>query len=108
SPAAARLAPQVLLPRIGVSNRPRGNNSGSSAVSCADPGFLGRSSVMRERKLGGVVALVATLVLPLTAAADIYQYVDADGTVHFTNSKPASGAKVYLKTQTPAGTPRPG
>lgn len=40
----------------------------------------------------------AVLLAPLTAAADIYQWTDADGVVHFTN-KPTGNptAKVYLK-----------
>ena len=43
--------------------------------------------------------------MPLTAAADIYQYVDADGVVHFTTHKPgAPSAKVYMKSAPrPAG-----
>jgi soluble lytic murein transglycosylase-like protein len=60
----------------------------------------------------GAALVVVTLGLPLTAAADIYQYVDPDGTIHFTNQRPANpAAKVYMKTMTPAGapgTPRPG
>jgi soluble lytic murein transglycosylase-like protein len=48
---------------------------------------------------------VALVLLPLTAAADIYQYTDADGVVHFTTVKPgAANAKVYMKT---APTPAP-
>lgn len=51
------------------------------------------------------LAVVCTVVLaPLTAAADIYQWTDADGVVHFTN-KPSGNptAKVYLKGA-PGGT----
>ncbi len=40
----------------------------------------------------------ATVGVSPPAAADIYQYVDSDGTVHFTNSKAGAGAKLYLKT----------
>jgi soluble lytic murein transglycosylase-like protein len=59
-----------------------------------------------------VIALVAAAALcPLSAAADIYQYVDADGVVHFSSSKTA-GSKLYLKSTMPQaaapGTPRPG
>ncbi len=53
--------------------------------------------------------LAAVLVaLPLSATADIYQYVDGDGVVHFTNKPGHASAKLYLKS--PAGPPaaRPG
>ena len=54
----------------------------------------------------GILGLVA---LPMTASADIYQYVDADGVVHFTTAKPAGAAKLYIKsTEKSAATPRPG
>ena len=43
-----------------------------------------------------VMVGVAVGLLPLTAAADIYQTVGPDGTVSFT-SRPASGGKLYLK-----------
>ncbi len=54
------------------------------------------------RSLGIVAALV---VLPLTASADIYQYVDASGVVHFTSARPGVGAnaKVYLKSEPRTG-----
>jgi len=59
------------------------------------------------RSLGIVAALVA---LPLTAAADIYQYVDADGVVHFTSAKPggAPNAKLYMKSDPRQAGARPG
>ncbi len=45
-----------------------------------------------------VLALVVLGVLPLSASADIYQWTDADGVVHFTNRPTANPtAKVYLK-----------
>ena len=55
----------------------------------------------------------AVVASPVTAAADIYKYVDADGVVHFTTSKPAGtpNAQVYMKGGTTSGggtTPRPG
>jgi hypothetical protein len=52
---------------------------------------------------------LAVLVLPLTAAADIYSYTDANGVVVFT-TKPAPQAKLYMKTvdRTAGPTPRPG
>ena len=50
----------------------------------------------------------ATLLLPLTAAADIYQYVDADGVVHFTNKPGNPNAKLYLRAPNASPTPRPG
>lgn len=50
-------------------------------------------------RLSRVAACVALTVLPLTAAADIYQWTDADGVVHFTN-RPSGNptAKVYMKS----------
>jgi soluble lytic murein transglycosylase-like protein len=63
----------------------------------------------RMGRFGTALAIGALIALPVTASADIYQYVDADGTVHFTNSKPANAAaKVYLKTVAPMPTVRPG
>jgi soluble lytic murein transglycosylase-like protein len=53
----------------------------------------------------GLIA-TALVLLPFTAAADIYQYTDAEGVVHFTTVKPgAANAKVYMKTA-PAAAPR--
>jgi soluble lytic murein transglycosylase-like protein len=52
-------------------------------------------SAMKTRALAMCVGLVA---LPLTASADIYQYVDADGVVHFTTTKGSSNAKLYMKS----------
>jgi soluble lytic murein transglycosylase-like protein len=51
---------------------------------------------------------LAIVVLPITAAADIYQYVDADGVVHFTNKPGTPQAKLYMRS--PVGPPkaRPG
>jgi soluble lytic murein transglycosylase-like protein len=47
----------------------------------------------------------AVLVLPTTAAADIYQYVDADGVVHITTVRPnVPNAKLYARSE-PARTP---
>jgi soluble lytic murein transglycosylase-like protein len=67
-------------------------------------------------RVGARVLAAAALVcaMPRSAAADIYQWTDADGVVHFSN-KPTTtpGAKVYMKSapaQTPGSgaTPRPG
>jgi soluble lytic murein transglycosylase-like protein len=52
---------------------------------------------MRKRAALGVVLVLAFVVLPLTAAADIYQYVDSDGVVHFSN-RGGGGAKLYMKS----------
>jgi soluble lytic murein transglycosylase-like protein len=57
-----------------------------------------------------VVALGA--VLEADARADIYQYTDAEGVVHFTNTRPANGqaSRIYLKGEARhawAGTPVP-
>ena len=64
-----------------------------------------------RRRIAPVLALVVAFALfPGSATADIYQYTDAEGVVHFTNVKGnAPGAKLYLKGSTPGpGTPRPG
>jgi soluble lytic murein transglycosylase-like protein len=47
--------------------------------------------------------VVALVLCPLTAAADIYQYTDADGVVHFTSVKPGTtaNAKLYMKSNPP-------
>ena len=52
---------------------------------------------------------VAVLLVPLTAAADIYSYTDANGVVVFT-TKPNGQSKLYMKTvdKTSGATPRPG
>jgi soluble lytic murein transglycosylase-like protein len=51
------------------------------------------SSWLRSLALAG--ALVGA---PLVASADIYQYVDNDGVLHFTNMRPAGGGyKVYIR-----------
>lgn len=65
--------------------------------------------MVKAHGTGLFVALVAC-ALPVTAAADIYSYVDADGVVHFA-TRPSSNAKLYLKTEpkNPApGAVRPG
>jgi len=61
--------------------------------------------------LRSLLLVGAVLLCPLTASADIYQYVDADGVMHFTSVKPqAANAKVYLKSvdRPPPGTVRAG
>lgn len=41
---------------------------------------------------------LASTAIATEARADIYQYTDSNGVIHFTNRKPAvSGAKVYLR-----------
>jgi hypothetical protein len=58
-----------------------------------------------------LTGLVALCALSSDARADIYRYTDADGVVHFTNSRPANGqGRVYLKGEshhTWNGTPVP-
>lgn len=49
------------------------------------------------------LAATAILALPFSAAADIYQWTDADGVVHFTNRPTANPtAKVYMKGAAPS------
>jgi len=58
--------------------------------------------VTPQRSLA-LLALVALGVLPLTASADIYQWTDPDGVVHFTNRPTANPtAKVYMKASAAA------
>lgn len=45
----------------------------------------------------GVGCIAALSAVPFPAAADIYQWTDADGVVHFSTTKNGA-AKVYLKT----------
>lgn len=64
---------------------------------------------------GLALALVSGLAAVLTsgdARADIYKYVDAEGVVHFTNSRPSNGqGHVFIKSndvrRTFSGTPVP-
>jgi soluble lytic murein transglycosylase-like protein len=45
-----------------------------------------------------VVAAVFAASMPATAAADIYQYTDADGVIHFTSARPSNpNARVYVR-----------
>lgn len=64
----------------------------------------------RARSIVRASALACAIVaLPITAAADIYSYVDAEGVVHFTSVKPRDrNAKLYLKTDPKRNAPRPG
>src|SRR5687767_5299151 len=52
-------------------------------------------------RTSGLVAVFVglALCLPGEASADIYQYVDADGVVHFTTTKGTPQAKLYLKSE---------
>ena len=66
---------------------------------------MGVRSSLGSFSVFAVFAAVA--VLPLTATADIFQWTDAEGVVHFT-SKPDAKAKLYLKSAPPAMAARPG
>lgn len=79
----------------------------------ADSGTL---SFMHRRPLevpaGGralrTAFVLSCLVVPSVASADIYQFTDANGVVHFT-TRPDPKAKLYLKsTANNATSPRPG
>jgi soluble lytic murein transglycosylase len=45
--------------------------------------------------------LILLLLLPLSARADIYKYVDANGVIHFTNTPTNSQYNLYLKERSP-------
>jgi soluble lytic murein transglycosylase-like protein len=51
----------------------------------------------RSRTLVAIASIALGIGLPLEADADIYQYVDADGVVHFTTSRPDNRYKLYLR-----------
>ena len=53
--------------------------------------------------LGSVVSLVLMVAPAIIVDADIYQYRDNNGVIHFTNSRPGSDKsyKVYLKERRP-------
>ncbi|MBX3190184.1 MAG: lytic transglycosylase domain-containing protein [Labilithrix sp.] len=58
-----------------------------------------------------MAAWLGALILPLSAAADIYQWTGPDGVVHFTNKPTANpAAKVYMKSAPAPAAPgvRPG
>ncbi len=63
-------------------------------------------------RFAGFALAAAVVAAPVTAAADIYKYVDADGVVHFTTSKPGGvpNAQVYMRggSAGSGATPRPG
>src|SRR5262245_45480409 len=62
---------------------------------------------MRRVRAFGLVWAAALWLVAGSAAADIYQWTDKDGVVHFSN-KPTAGAKVYIKKNgdTPYAGPR--
>jgi soluble lytic murein transglycosylase-like protein len=71
---------------------------------------LARSGVMRpDLRWTTALVVAAAALLPLTAAADIYQWTDANGVVHF-SSKATPQGKLYVRSKAGASTPtvRPG
>jgi soluble lytic murein transglycosylase len=48
-----------------------------------------------------LLGLILLLLLPLSARADIYKYVDANGVIHFTNTPTSSRYNLYLKERSP-------
>jgi len=50
-----------------------------------------------------ILGLVALLIFPAPAKADIYKYVDANGVVHFTNTPTNSQFDLYLKERSTTG-----
>jgi soluble lytic murein transglycosylase-like protein len=55
---------------------------------------------MTRAPLRGLLFFGALVVLPATAAADIYQFTDANGVVHF-STRPDPKAKLYIKSTSP-------
>lgn len=53
---------------------------------------MGTGALSAASFVGLAVAAVVAVVLPAPANADIYQCTDADGTVHYTNSRPRGAA----------------
>jgi hypothetical protein len=52
-----------------------------------------------KRHVARLLGALAIVSLPFTAAADIFQWTDADGVVHFTNRPTGNpSAKVYMKS----------
>ena len=71
---------------------------------------LARSGVMRpDLRLTTALVVAAAALLPLTAAADIYQWTDANGVVHFSSRATPQG-KLYMRSKAAAAAPavRPG
>jgi soluble lytic murein transglycosylase len=48
-----------------------------------------------------LLGLILLLLLPLSARADIYKYVDANGVIHFTNTPTSNQYNLYLKERSP-------
>ena len=56
------------------------------------------------KRVRGLALVAGLLALPITASADIYQWTDADGVVHFTNRSSGNpAAKVYIKAAPGSG-----
>jgi soluble lytic murein transglycosylase-like protein len=60
-------------------------------------------AVLTSRRPCALVALICALAIPRAAGADIFQWTDADGVVHFTNRPSGNpAAKVYMKGAQPS------
>lgn len=67
-----------------------------------DPTWMRGFPGFDRRAFRAVFAIACVLALPSVASADIFQYTDAEGVIHFTNSNSAGGsrpggAKLYLR-----------
>jgi soluble lytic murein transglycosylase-like protein len=62
-----------------------------------------------RRTPNALLFFAGVFLLPLTASADIFQYVDKEGVIHFSTAR-SDNAKLYMKgaPQAPGGVPRPG
>ncbi len=54
------------------------------------------------------ILMVLTLAVPCIAGADVFRYIDRDGTIHFTDSPTHPGYQLYLKDAKPAASARGG
>lgn len=63
-----------------------------------DPTWMRRFPAPDRHAFRAVFAMACVLALPRAAAADIFQYTDSEGVIHFTNTNARpGGAKLYIR-----------